>query len=131
MHSLLRSDSSTIFACNRFRKMKSSGVFFPKLSCPLIFFSFLQVDASHSVEDSNNVKVAEDWGREDMFVDCSDEIEEGHQNEEGNNIVQEEKSKQLNNKTDAWDLVSEVQNLRDELEKTVAEKLHVEQDYEV
>lgn len=131
MHSLLRSDSSTIFACNRLKKMKSSGVFFSKLSCPSIFYSFLQVDASHSVEDSNNVKVAEDWGREDMFVDCSDEIEEGHQNEEGNNIVQEEKSKQLNNKTDTWDLVAEVQNLRDELEKTVAEKLHVEQDYEV
>lgn len=89
-----------------------------------------QVDASHSVQDSNDVKVAEDGGREDMFVDCSDEIEESHQNEEEKSIVQETQSKQLNNEAEAQDLVAEVQNLRDELEKTVAEKLHVEQDYE-
>lgn len=112
--------------------MKSRTDFgvFSKLSCPLIF-SFLQVDASHSVQDSNDVKVVEDGGREDMFVDCSEEIEEGNQNEEGKNIVQEEQSQHLNNEMEAQDLVAEVQNLRDELKKTVAERLNVEQDYEV
>ncbi|KAI5679306.1 hypothetical protein M9H77_10256 [Catharanthus roseus] len=92
-----------------------------------------QVDALHSVQDdSDNVKVAEDVGREDTFVDCSEEIEnsEAHQSEESKDIVQDTQSEELNNENNVQELTAEVQNLRNKLERIVAEKCNVEQDYE-
>lgn len=94
----------------------------------------LQVDALHSVQDdSDTVKVAEDVGREDTFVDCSEEIEnsEAHQSEESKDIVQDTQSEELNNENNVQELTAEVQNLRNKLERIVAEKCNVEQDYEV
>ncbi|KAL3501070.1 hypothetical protein ACH5RR_035519 [Cinchona calisaya] len=92
-----------------------------------------QVDGSRSTEDeSSDVKVTEDGGRDEMFVDCSDEIEtsETQMNSEEKDDVQDTHVEELNDRTQVEDLLAEITRLQNKLEETVAEKQSFTQKYE-
>ena len=88
-------------------------------------FDFLQMDGSQPMQDElNDGKVTEDGGREDMFVDCSEEIEisETQTNSEEKDNVRDDRTEELHGTTQVEDLLAEIADLRHKLEKTVSEK---------
>ncbi|KAL3511387.1 hypothetical protein ACH5RR_030788 [Cinchona calisaya] len=91
------------------------------------------LDGSELTEDkSNDGKVTEDGGREDMFVDCSEEIEtsETRTNSEEKDDVQDSQVEELNNRAQDEDLLAEIGRLNNKLVETVSEKQSLAQKYE-
>lgn len=92
-----------------------------------------QMDGSRPTQDElNDGKVTEDGGREDMFVDCSEEIEisEAQTNSEKKDNVREDRLEELHSRTQVEHLLAEIADLRHKLEKTVSEKQSFAQKYE-
>ncbi|XP_027099947.1 trans-Golgi network-localized SYP41-interacting protein 1-like [Coffea arabica] len=92
-----------------------------------------QMDGSQPMQDAlNDGKVTEDGGREDMFVDCSEEIEisETQTNSEEKDNVRDDRTEELHGTTQVEDLLAEIADLRHKLEKTVSEKQSFAQKYE-
>ncbi|KAL2484481.1 myosin-16 [Abeliophyllum distichum] len=85
--------------------------------------------ALHSIQnESNDSSAAEDGGREDMFVDCPDEMEtsESLQSFEDHDEVQDTQFEESDNGIKVGNLMAEIQQLRDML----AEKDRFAQEYE-
>lgn len=83
-------------------------------------------------QDSNGTRVAEDGGREDMFVDCPDDIEisETQQTSEEKDDAQDTQFKDSDG-IKIQNLTTEMEQLRDMHEKSVAEKDRIVHGYEV
>ncbi|PIN09530.1 E3 ubiquitin ligase involved in syntaxin degradation [Handroanthus impetiginosus] len=88
------------------------------------------LDSSHN--ELNDKKTVEDGGREDMFVDCPDEIEnsESQQNSDERDNLQEDQSNELDSGIKIQQLVNEMELLRDMNVNSVAEKERLAREYE-
>lgn len=77
--------------------------------------------------------VAEDVVKEDTFVDCPDEIEvsESQQNSEEKDNLQADQADESDSGIKVPEMIDEIEQLRDKLEKSVSEKEKLAQDYEV
>lgn len=75
----------------------------------------------------------EDGLREDTFVDCPDEIEnsESLQNSEEKDNLQDDQADESDSGIKVPEMIAEIELLRDKLERTVFEKEHLAQEYEV
>lgn len=75
----------------------------------------------------------EDGVKEDTFVDCPDEIEnsESLQNSEEKDNLQDDQADESDSGIKVPEMIAEIELLRDKLERTVFEKEHLAQDYEV
>ncbi|KAI3467641.1 hypothetical protein Pfo_024304 [Paulownia fortunei] len=80
------------------------------------------LDSFHT--EPNDTRAAEDGGRDDMFVDCPDEIEnsESQQNSEEKYNLQDNQCNESDSGIKAQQLMAEMELLRDMLEKSVSEK---------
>ncbi|XP_042057201.1 sporulation-specific protein 15-like isoform X1 [Salvia splendens] len=76
--------------------------------------------------------VAEDVVKEDTFVDCPDEIEvsESQQNSEEKVNLQDDQADESDSGIKVPEMIDEIEQLRDKLEKSVSEKEKLAQDYE-
>ncbi|KAL2547157.1 hypothetical protein Fot_16390 [Forsythia ovata] len=83
-------------------------------------------------QDPNDTRVAEDGGREDMFVDCPDDIEtsETQQTSDEKDDTQDTQFKESDNGIKIQNLMTEMEQLRDMHEKSVTEKDRIVQGYE-
>lgn len=100
-------------------------------------------------DDQNDVKVIEDGGKEDMFVDCPDElisfdgrisaadnseaieISEPQQGFKGNDDMGWTHHNESDNGRQVDDVIGELEHLRSMLGKTVGEKESFAREYEV
>ncbi|GAA0149291.1 hypothetical protein LIER_08508 [Lithospermum erythrorhizon] len=80
----------------------------------------------------DETKVTEDGGKEDMFVDCPDEIEnsESQVGSEGMDNQQDAEGNELGNGAQVNDLMAEIEHLRHMLEHTTAERDNYAKKYE-
>ncbi|KAK6160319.1 hypothetical protein DH2020_003700 [Rehmannia glutinosa] len=79
------------------------------------------IDSFHT--EPNGTRAAEDGGREDMFVDCPDEIEnsESNQNSGEKYNQQDDQYNESDSGVNFQELMAEIELLRDKLEKSVSE----------
>ncbi|KAL8535229.1 hypothetical protein ACS0TY_011015 [Phlomoides rotata] len=89
-----------------------------------------ELDSSHN--EPKETRAAEDGVREDMFVDCPDEIEtsESQQSSEEKDNLQNDQTNESDSGIKVQEVVAEIELLRDKLDKSVSEKDHLAQEYE-
>lgn len=78
-------------------------------------------------------KAVEDVGKDDMFVDCPDEIEtsESQQNPDDNDNLKDDECNESESGIKVQHLMAEIELLRDMHERNVAEKERFSREYEV
>lgn len=83
--------------------------------------------------EPNDIKVAEEVAREDMFVDCPDEIEisESQQSSEEKDNLLDDQYNESDSGIKVQQLIAEIDRSRDMLDKSIAEKEKLALDYEV
>lgn len=102
----------------------------------------MQIDATspsnrHELDSFSSLpkdtRPADDGVREDTFVDCPDEIEnsESQQNSEEKDNLQDDQADESDSGIKVSAMIAEIELLRDKLEKSVSEKEHLAQEYEV
>ncbi|CAI9093297.1 OLC1v1028766C1 [Oldenlandia corymbosa var. corymbosa] len=92
-----------------------------------------ELDNSKPMEDKpNDAKVVEDGGRDDMFVDCPDEIETSETTSEDREEIQNAQVEEIQSRPsrEGEDLIAEIDVLHTKLEEAVSEKQTVVQKYE-
>lgn len=94
---------------------------------------YVQMDLAVPSNEPKETRAAEDGVREDMFVDCPDEIEtsESQQSSEEKDNLQNDQSNESDSGIKVQEVVAEIELLRDKLDKNVSEKEHLTQEYEV
>lgn len=79
-------------------------------------------------DEPSDTRTAEEGVRDDMFVDCPDEIEnsESQQSSEEKDIAQDDHYNESDSGIKVQHLMAEMENLRDSYDKSVAEKENYE-----
>ncbi|KAL0385422.1 UNVERIFIED_CONTAM: hypothetical protein Sradi_2936500 [Sesamum radiatum] len=82
--------------------------------------------------EANDTRTVEEGVREDMFVDCPDEIEnsESQQNSEGKDNSQDDQADESDSGIKVEQLLAEIERLRDMHEQSVSEKERFAREYE-
>ncbi|KAK4381955.1 hypothetical protein Sango_2917500 [Sesamum angolense] len=82
--------------------------------------------------EANDTRTVEEGVREDMFVDCPDEIEtsESQQNSEGKDNPQDDQADESDSGIKVEQLLAEIERLRDMHEQSVSEKERFAREYE-
>ncbi|KAL0421494.1 UNVERIFIED_CONTAM: hypothetical protein Slati_3172300 [Sesamum latifolium] len=82
--------------------------------------------------EANETRTVEEGAREDMFVDCPDEIEnsESQQNSEGKDNSQDDQADESDSGIKVEQLLAEIERLRDMHEQSVSEKESFAREYE-